>query len=53
MVSKDTSIINEPSIPRTFRLLAEYEKGGDSYFTYGLTDRKFSLIILYQINSNG
>ena len=46
MVSKDTSIINEPSIPRTFRLLAEYEKGGDSYFTYGLTDRKLINFII-------
>ena len=28
-------------VPRNFRLLAEYEKGGESYYTYGLQDRIF------------
>ena len=41
MVSKGSSIINEPSIPRTFRLLAEFEKGGDGFYSYGLEDRKW------------
>ena len=42
-----SSIINEPlgktpllkSVPRNFRLLEEMEKGGDSFCTYGLTQR--------------
>lgn len=46
MVSKETSVINEPSIPRTFRLLAEFEKGGDGLVTYGLEDRKYIYKVL-------
>ncbi len=38
MVSKDTVI------PRTFKLLAEFEKGGDAFYTYGLEDRKTLII---------
>ena len=31
-------IIHEPLVPRTFRLLAESEKEGDGFVTYGLKD---------------
>jgi hypothetical protein len=42
------SIINEPlgiifynyKVPRVFRLLAEMEKGGSAFYTYGLEKRK-------------
>jgi len=40
MDSKNSSIINEPLVPRNFRLLAELEKGGDSFCTYGLQQSK-------------
>ena len=33
-----TSIIHEPMVPRTFRLLAESEKEGNGLVTYGLKD---------------
>ena len=32
------SIIHEPLVPRTFRLLAELEKEGDGIVSYGLVD---------------
>ena len=32
------SIIHEPLVPRTFRLLAELEKEGDGIVSYGLQD---------------
>ena len=32
------AIIHEPLVPRTFRLLAESEKEGDGFVTYGLKD---------------
>ena len=32
------SIIHEPLVPRTFRLLAELEKEGDGIVSYGLED---------------
>lgn len=35
-----TSIIHEPLIPRTFRLLAELEKEGDGIISYGLETGK-------------
>ena len=45
--SNKSSIINEPSgkiinyiVPRVFRLLAEMEKGGEGFYTYGLEKRK-------------
>ncbi len=48
--SNKTTIINEPlgkysnnSVPRIFRLLAEMEKGGETFFTYGLEKRKIIL----------
>lgn len=28
------------AMPRTFRLLSEFEKGGEGFYTYGLEDRK-------------
>jgi hypothetical protein len=45
---KSQSIINEPCgkfrkiknlVPRVFRLLAEMEKGGEGFYTYGLEKR--------------
>ena len=39
------SIIHEPLVPRTFRLLAELEKEGDGLISYGLVQGMF--IILY------
>ena len=34
------SIIHEPLVPRTFRLLAELEKEGDGLISYGLVKGK-------------
>lgn len=45
MVSKP-SIIHEPLVPRTFRLLAELEKEGDGFISYGLEKRKSNLYII-------
>ena len=38
MESSKNSIIHEPMVPRTFRLLAESEKEGNGLVTYGLKD---------------
>ena len=37
-MDKGPSIIHEPLVPRTFRLLAESEKEGNGLVTYGLKD---------------
>lgn len=40
------SIIHEPLVPRTFRLLAELEKEGDGLVSYGLVRRKEKILTL-------
>lgn len=41
-----SSIIHEPLVPRTFRLLAELEKEGDGLVSYGLVKRKIKIFYL-------
>ena len=38
------SIIHEPLVPRTFRLLAEWEKEGDGLISYGLVQGMFIIL---------